>query len=346
MRTDLAYPRIAVTPGEPAGIGPDIVIAAAQESFPAHLVAVADPEFLLNRAALSGLPLSLIPCQDLRADTPQQPGTLAILPVTHTFKGRPGQPDPADAGYVLETLRMACTGCLAGDFAAMVTGPVNKAVINRAGFSFTGHTEYLAGICGNAYPVMMLANQSLRVALVTTHLPLSRVSPAITQDTLEKMITIVWNDLGNRFGIRHPHLLVCGLNPHAGEEGHLGREEIEVITPVLDRLRHRGLRLTGPVSADTAFTPHQLNGVDVVIAMYHDQGLPPLKALGFGETVNITLGLPIIRTSVDHGTALSLAGTGQASSASFVAAVRCAIDLANRGAQARRETGLATNHRA
>jgi 4-hydroxythreonine-4-phosphate dehydrogenase len=327
MTSELYCPRLVLTPGEPAGIGPDIVISAAQQPFNAEIVVVADPDLLKKRAELLRLPLDLISFNPTVPARPHQPGKLHVLPVTHLIKGQPGKPVTANAGYVLETLKTACTACLENKFDAMVTGPVHKAIINQAGFPFTGHTEFLAEICAAGYPVMMLANRNLRVALVTTHLPLSGVSHAITQELLEKVIHIVWQDLNMRFGLSDPELLVCGLNPHAGEEGHLGTEEIDVIIPVLERLRKNGLRLQGPVPADTAFTHERLKNIDVVIAMYHDQGLPVLKAQGFGETVNITLGLPILRTSVDHGTALPLAGTGMANSSSLIAAIECAITL-------------------
>lgn len=331
MTSDRSCPRLAITPGEPAGIGPDIVITAAQKPFNAGLIVIADPDLLQQRATQLDLPLELVPFNPGTPATPHRPGTLEILPVPHTMAGTPGQPHPADAAYVLETLTVACKGCLQNNFSAMVTAPVHKAIINEAGFAFTGHTEYLAKICGSGYPVMMLADQTLRVALVTTHLPLSRVSQAITRATLKRVINIVWHDLHERFGIVAPKLLVCGLNPHAGEGGYLGREEIDTIIPVLEELRANGLRLSGPVPADTAFTSASLNDIDVVVAMYHDQGLPVLKSRGFGEIVNITLGLPIIRTSVDHGTALSLAGTGRASSSSLESAIDCAISLSVTG---------------
>jgi 4-hydroxythreonine-4-phosphate dehydrogenase len=327
MTSESYCPRLALTPGEPAGIGPDIVIQAAQQPFNAEIVVVTDPGLLIKRSELLRLPLELISFNPSVPAKPHQPGKLHVLPVTHAIKGRPGQPETANAGYVLETLKTACTGCLNKKFDAMVTAPVQKAIINQAGFPFTGHTEYLAEVCAAGYPVMMLANRKLRVALVTTHLPLSRVSQTITQELLDKVINIVWHELKTRFSINDPDMLVCGLNPHAGEDGHLGTEEIDVIIPVLERLRKKGLRLQGPIPADTAYTHERLKDIDVVIAMYHDQGLPVLKAQGFGETVNITLGLPILRTSVDHGTALPLAGTGMANCSSLIAAIECAITL-------------------
>jgi 4-hydroxythreonine-4-phosphate dehydrogenase len=239
-----------------------------------------------------------------------------------------GQLNTANADYVLESIKIATQGCLSGQFQAMVTGPVNKAIINQAGHNFSGHTEFIAELCDQAFPVMLLANEKMRVALVTTHLPLAKVSEHITAIRLEKVITIAASDLTRRFGITRPRLLVCGLNPHAGEQGHLGDEEINIIIPTLNSLRETGLLITGPVPADTAFTPDSLRDIDLVIAMYHDQGLPVLKSHGFGDTVNITLGLPIIRTSVDHGTALDLVGTGKASSSSLSNAIHQAITLA------------------
>lgn len=254
-------------------------------------------------------------------------GWLPVLPVALPARVSPGRPDIANAGHVLETLKTAIHGCLDGEFDAMVTGPVHKATINQAGYPFSGHTEYIAAECGDAYPVMMLVSRELRVALVTTHIPLADVSARITAERLEQTLTIVNEDLYRKFGIDKPRLLICGLNPHAGEEGFLGREEIEIMTPVLEKLRKSGLDLIGPVPADTAFTPASLQNIDCIVAMYHDQGLPALKARGFGETVNITLGLPVIRTSVDHGTAFSLAGSGKADPGSLRAAIDCALQL-------------------
>lgn len=322
-------PQIAITPGEPAGIGPDIVLTAAREKFDAELVVVADPALLEQRAKMLGLEVDFDQFSPGGKARPHEPGRLRILPAPHAITGNAGVPHPDNASYVLETLRTACNGCLDGIFDAMVTAPVQKSVINQAGIPFTGHTEFLYQVCGSGYPVMMLANPGLRVALVTTHLPLADVSRMITTERLETVLQTVAKELEDRFGIERPRLLVCGLNPHAGEEGHLGREETEIIIPVMQKLQRGGIRLTGPVPADTAFTPASLRETDVVISMYHDQGLPPLKASGFGETVNITLGLPVIRTSVDHGTALALAGTGKASCSSLVAAIRTAIEMAN-----------------
>jgi 4-hydroxythreonine-4-phosphate dehydrogenase len=306
-----------------------VVLALAGRSLPHELVVIADPALMADRAGMLGLPLSI---HEFDGTVRAGSQTLTVLPVAMASAVTPGKPDSANAGYVLETLRRAVRGCLDGEFAAMVTGPVHKAVLNQAGHRFTGHTEFIAAQCGETVPVMMLANRSLRVALVTTHLPLKEVCDAVTADRLKHVITVVHHDLISRFGIHAPRLLVCGLNPHAGEQGYLGREETEIIEPALGELRAAGLDLIGPVPADTAFTPNALQGMDAVVAMYHDQGLPPLKAQGFGETVNITLGLPLIRTSVDHGTALELAGTGKARPDSLLAATDFAYRLALRAA--------------
>lgn len=325
-------PRLALTPGEPAGIGPDLCVQIAQQDFPALLVAVADPDLLSARAQSLGLPLRIeiyapaIPAQ------PHTPGTLKVMPVPLATPARCGQLDPVNAEYVLETLRVAVRGCLAGEFDALITGPVHKAVINDAGTRFAGHTEFLAELTHTHQPVMMLAVPGLRVALVTTHLPLAEVSRTITAPRLEAVLRVLHTDLQARFGIPQPHILVCGLNPHAGEAGHLGREEIETIEPVLTKLRAEGMQLRGPLPADTLFVAETLAQADAVLAMYHDQGLPVLKHLGFGEAVNVTLGLPIIRTSVDHGTALELAGSGKAHSGSLLAAIQMALVLATRKA--------------
>ena len=326
MITDTGAPRIAITTGEPAGIGPDIVIHAAQHEYPAELVALSDPEILQQRAALLNLRLELVPFQPSRYNL-HRPGRLTILPVRHDFHGSTGLPNTADAGYVLRLLTTACDKCLDGTFDALVTAPVHKGIINDAGYSFTGHTEFLADQCRVTDPVMMLMDNSLKIALLTTHLPLDRVSSHLTGEKLEKVIRIIHADLQSRFAIPEPAILVCGLNPHAGEGGHLGRQEIDIMIPVLNKLRQEGIHLTGPLPADTAFTSSNRGNHDLILTMYHDQGLPVLKSQGFGEIVNITLGLPIIRTSVDHGTALELAGTGKASCTSMVTAITSAIAL-------------------
>ncbi|MCG8426111.1 MAG: 4-hydroxythreonine-4-phosphate dehydrogenase PdxA [Chromatiales bacterium] len=318
---------LAFTPGEPAGIGPDLCVQLAQQSRNAALVAICDPELIKARAEQLSLPLDIDPYRPGEA-VALEAGKLTVQPVPLAAPAQAGQLNSANAEYVLNTLRRATEGCLNGEFAGLVTGPVHKGIINDAGLPFTGHTEFLADLT-NGYPVMMLACPGLRVALATTHLPLAEVSAAITPALLEKVIRILERDLVSRFGIDEPTILVCGLNPHAGEGGHLGREEIEVITPVLDKLRAEGMKLQGPLPADTLYTPRFLDQADATLAMYHDQGLPVLKHKGFGEAVNITLGLPIIRTSVDHGTALELAGSGKAEVGSLLAAIESAHLLAS-----------------
>lgn len=324
--------RLAVTPGEPAGIGPDILIQVAQKPQHCELVAFADPDLLLSRARDLGLPLRLRPANG----QPTSAGELAIQPTAMATAAVPGQLNPDNGQYVLNCLRDAIAACQTSLTAAMVTGPINKAVINEAGVPFTGHTEFLAEQTHSARVVMMLATETLRVALATTHLPLKAVPDAISRALLTEVITILDDDLKKKFGLPAPRILVCGLNPHAGESGHLGREEIEVITPVIEALGAQGLGVSGPYPADTVFNPQQLAQGDVVLAMYHDQGLPVLKSQGFGEAVNITLGLPIIRTSVDHGTALDLAGTGKSNPGSL----QTAIDFAHRMALSTKESAL------
>ena len=319
-------PILALTPGEPAGIGPDLLVQLAQQQRQTSWVAVCDPALLEARAKLLGLPIQVDLLAQAAAQPSRLPGRLTVLPVPLAAPVAAGMADPANAEYVLQTLRLATRGCLSGQFSALVTGPVHKAVINQAGLAFTGHTEFLAALTGGT-PVMMLACPGLRVALATTHLPLNRVSSAITRQSLETVIRVLRGDLTQRFGIKNPKILVCGLNPHAGEEGHLGAEEIETICPVLDALRGENMDLLGPLPADTAFTPRYLQQADAVLAMYHDQGLPVLKHMGFGRAVNVTLGLPIIRTSVDHGTALELAGSGEAETGSMQAAIDMADAL-------------------
>lgn len=319
-------PCIALTPGEPAGIGPDLCIQLAQEELAFDLVAVADPGLLQQRAQQLGLALELQEVDHSRPPTPHRAGQLKVLPTNVSGAVTPGKLNAANSRYVLATLDAAIDGCLEGRYQALVTGPVHKGVINDAGIAFSGHTEYLADRTGG-HPVMMLATQGLRVALTTTHLPLSQVAAAITQDRLSRVVEVLQHDLQQRFGIKQPTILVCGLNPHAGEDGHLGGEEIEVITPVLNKYRAMGWNLVGPLAADTLFTPQNLETADAVLAMYHDQGLPVLKYMGFGNAANITLGLPIMRTSVDHGTALDLAGSGRARPDSLRYAFQVAVDM-------------------
>ena len=345
-------PIIALTPGEPAGVGPDIVLALAARPPACGLVLIADPVMLAARATKLGLPFApetwrgrahdddrhgwrkcgarSRPYGDKRRSSFSATAAVYILPLATAHPVTAGHLDPANSAYVIECLRRAVRGCLSGEFDALVTGPVNKGAINDAGIPFTGHTEFLAAQAGAAQVVMLLTAPGLRVALATTHLPLSAVSRAITREHLTGVLEILHTDLRARFGIADPVILVCGLNPHAGEAGHLGREEIEVIEPVLAALRARGMQLRGPAPADTAFLPAALAGVDAVLAMYHDQGLPVLKRHDFAHAVNITLGLPFVRTSVDHGTALDLAGSGRADPTSLETAIALAVELAQK----------------
>jgi 4-hydroxythreonine-4-phosphate dehydrogenase len=319
---------LAFTPGEPAGIGPDLAVMLAQQTLARPLVAFADPDLLAARSAELGLPLRV---RDIGGEMPQhpaEPGELFVYPIALRRPAISGQLDPANAPYVLETLEAATRACQDGRCGALVTAPLHKGVINEAGIPFTGHTEYLARLTGGD-PVMMLACPGLRVALATTHLPLREVADAITRPLLDKVIRTLHHDLSSRFGITNPRILVCGLNPHAGEGGHLGREELDVIIPLLETLRGEGMAVQGPLPADTLFTPRHLAEADAVLAMYHDQGLPVLKHMGFGEAVNITLGLPIVRTSVDHGTALDLAGSGRIDTGSLQAAIALAGQLSH-----------------
>lgn len=315
---------LALSVGEPAGIGPDLVIQLAQSNALNGLVCFADPELLKTRAAALELPIT-IELYDAKK-TPAK-NHICVQPIKLAQTTVAGQLNTQNAKYVLQCLKQAAQACHQGEFAALVTGPVHKGVINDAGIAFTGHTEFLADLLGG-HPVMLLAADKLRVALATTHLPLSKVSAAINGQQLEKTLRTLQQDLKRLFAIPNPNILVCGLNPHAGEGGHLGDEEIRVIGPVCEALRQQGMRIIGPLPADSLFTPANLQHADAVLAMYHDQGLPVLKYAGFGHAVNITLGIPIIRTSVDHGTALDLAGTGKASPDSLNAAIELARSLA------------------
>jgi 4-hydroxythreonine-4-phosphate dehydrogenase len=301
----------------------------AQRKLPATVVVIADADLLRARAQQLGIEPDFLDFDPGKPEGTGQ-GRLTVLHVPARAPSHPGVLDPANSSYVLQTLQVAAEGCLAGTFDALATAPVHKGVINEAGHAFTGHTEFLAAKTGASRPVMMLVGGGMRVALATTHLPLRDVAHRITQADLEDILRILHRDLGVLFGIARPRIIVAGLNPHAGESGHLGREEIEVINPVLDRLRAEGYRLEGPLPADTLFQPERLRGCDCVLAMYHDQGLPVLKYASFGAGVNVTLGLPIIRTSVDHGTALALAGTGRAEAGSLIEAVNLAARLAAR----------------
>lgn len=316
--------RLAVTPGEPAGIGPDICLQAFEKNNQlAELIYFVDPDLIQNRA------------NDLKIEVPINDVTLApfniaafnVHPVRASAPVVPGVATTDNAGYVTETLEQAFSSCLAGRTDGIVTGPVNKSIINDAGIPFSGHTEWFADKTGTKRVVMMLAGETLRVALATTHLPLAKVSDAITKTSLTEVASILHSELVTKFKINHPKILVCGLNPHAGENGYLGREEIETITPVIKSLQQQGLDFEGPLPADTLFTPNNLARADAILAMYHDQGLPILKHAAFGQSVNITLGLPIVRTSVDHGTAFDLAGSGRSDCSSLVAAVCCAAEL-------------------
>lgn len=329
-----AQPSVALlTPGEPAGIGPELVCRLAEEHRPSW-VAVADPSLLADRAAQLALSVEVVPVDNLNELPAQRPGQLLCWPVPLNKPSIPGQLDVANAAYVIHCLTKASDACLTGQAQALITGPVHKGIINQAGHPFTGHTEYLRDLASVDEVVMMLASPMrheqdwpLRVALVTTHLPLAQVPQAITQARLTQTLSITYEALKHQFGINEPTLMVLGLNPHAGEDGHLGTEELETIIPVMQALKAKGMNLIGPLPADTAFVPDKLRKVDAVVAMYHDQGLPVLKHVGFGQAVNITLGLPYIRTSVDHGTALDIAGQGSAEVGSLKAAVAMAEQM-------------------
>jgi 4-hydroxythreonine-4-phosphate dehydrogenase len=325
--------RIFLTPGEPAGIGPDLALLIARRPLPAEVVVVADPALLLERARALRLKLEFAEFDPAARPARHRPGRLLYHPVALRQRAQPGKLSPENASYVLETLRQAVALCERGRGTALVTGPVHKGVINDAGIPFTGHTEFLAQLTGVATPVMMLVAGRLRVALATTHLALRDVPAAITAAGLKAVLRVLAGDLRRRFGIAAPRILVAGLNPHAGEGGHLGHEERDAIEPALAELRAEGLALTGPLPADTLFTRERLAGADAVLAMYHDQGLPVLKYAGFGEAVNVTLGLPLVRTSVDHGTALELAGTRRADPGSLLAAIALAARLATNGSE-------------
>lgn len=319
----------ALTPGEPAGIGPDIALVAASRGIP--FVAFADPEMLGERAKILGIDITLRPVgEDALPRTDDiAPGDLPVVPIPIARLPRPGIPNAVNSPYVLECIEAAVRACQRGQTGALVTAPVHKGIINDAGIAFSGHTEWIARLDGIARPVMMLCNDRLRVALATTHLPLRAVPDAIDEEMLIDILRVLERDLRKRFAIETPRILVCGLNPHAGEGGHLGKEEIESIGPAIDRLVMDGHSLEGPIPADTAFTPARLVGVDAVLAMFHDQGLPVLKHGGFGETVNITLGLGFVRTSVDHGTAFDLAGSGKADPSSLIRALEMARRMAS-----------------
>jgi len=327
-------PRVALTSGEPAGVGPDLCLAIAQEPLDCELVCLGDRALLAERASALKLPVQIRE-YDAAARAPHSPGVLQVLHIPLVAACTPGKLNAANARYVLDILDRAIDGASSGEFDAIVTAPVQKSVINDAGIPFTGHTEYLAERTSSPLPVMMLATEDLRVALATTHLPLKDVSAAITVELLGQVLEILDHDLREWWGIQSPRICVCGLNPHAGESGHLGDEEVRIIGPAIARMRARGMNVAGPVPADTAFVPARLAECDAVLAMYHDQGLPVIKHSGFDRAVNVTLGLPILRTSVDHGTALDLAGTGRADHRSLAAAIRLALGIASRRAGSR-----------
>jgi 4-hydroxythreonine-4-phosphate dehydrogenase len=319
--------RILITPGEPAGIGPDIILQIAQQSWSAELIVIADPTLLQSRAALLQLPLKLIPFDPDVPASINQPGTLKIIPLKLAAPCQAGQLNQANATYVIQTLQMAADYCQQQQVDALVTGPVHKGILNDARMAFTGHTEFFAHHCNVQQPIMLFVTPQTKVALITTHLALSEVPSAITAEKIKNVLRILNHELAKKFKITQPKILVCGLNPHAGEQGHLGREEIEIITPALNELRDEKINLKGPLPADTIFTEEYLKEADAIVAMYHDQALPVVKYMGFGNAVNVTLGLPFIRTSVDHGTALDAAGTLKANPGSLAAALKLAIQL-------------------
>lgn len=325
--TTFTVPRIAITAGEPAGIGPDLCLLQINQRRDAQLVVIADPALLRQRAKQLNLDVTITLFDPEAPRQPAKSHEILVMPARLAVDCTTGQLDSRNSAYVLETLGMAVKGCQDGLFDAMVTAPVHKGIINDSGVPFRGHTELLAELTNTPKAVMMLATDGLRVALATTHLPLAQVPVTITTSLLKEVITILNNDLQQKFGIATPHILVAGLNPHAGENGYLGREEIDTIEPALQALRDQGMNLSGPLPADTLFTPVRLEQADAVMVMYHDQGLPVLKYKGFGEAVNVTLGLPILRTSVDHGTALDLAGTGLANCGSLNTAIRYTLDM-------------------
>ncbi|NQZ31520.1 MAG: 4-hydroxythreonine-4-phosphate dehydrogenase PdxA [Oceanospirillaceae bacterium] len=320
--------RIAITSGEPAGIGPELLVKISQQDYTDQLVAIGDPELFAATAKALGLTLEVL-IFDPSVQQASRSGQLFVSPIKLNAAALPGHLDIANSSYVIATLEQACQGCLQGQYDAMVTPPVHKGVINEAGIKFSGHTEYLQQQTGVSEVVMMLATAKLRVALVTTHLPLKDISNAITKHKLRQILDILIDDLHTKFAIDKPRILICGLNPHAGEDGHMGTEEIDIISPVLKEYTAQGIDLVGPLPADSLFTKKYLKDCDAVLAMYHDQGLPVLKYSGFGEAVNITLGLPIIRTSVDHGTALNIAGLGVADTGSLKIAINYASQLAH-----------------
>lgn len=326
MQTELV-PRIVITPGEPAGIGPDVVVQIAQQQWPAELIVIADPSLLLQRGQQLKLPLELKPFDASKPRMAHTPSQLKIIPVTLNETVIPGKLSTANSAYVLRCLEIAADLCLKLEADALVTGPVHKAVINDAQIPFTGHTEFLAERCKADSVLMLFVTDKMKVALATTHIPLSQVAAAISKEKLIQTIRLLHAEFKNKFKIHQPRILVAGLNPHAGESGHLGNEEINIIEPALQHLKNENIHVEGPLPADTLFTEKYLANADAILAMYHDQALPVVKYQGFDSAVNVTLGLPIIRTSVDHGTALDLAGSGTANPGSLTAAIKLAIHL-------------------
>lgn len=319
-------PRILITPGEPAGIGPDVLIQAAQHAWDAELIAITDPAIIAERARALNIPINIIECDLLHHErTSHQAGTLHIHPVTFPEKVTAGKLTLNNAQTVLLALQLAAAGCLNEEADAIVTGPVHKGVMNDAGIAFSGHTEFFAQATGTEQTVMLFVVDQIKAALLTTHLPLKNVAAAVTHEKLLSVLNILHHDLKKYFHLHTPHILVAGLNPHAGESGHLGREEIDIIAPALEQLRQQGLDIEGPLPADTIFTPAKLQHADAILGMYHDQVLPVIKHIGFDRAVNMTLGLPFVRTSVDHGTALDIAGSGLSNPGSMMAALRLAI---------------------
>jgi len=323
----MQIPRLILTPGEPAGIGPDIILKIAQQPWAAELVVIGDSALFTGRARQLQLPLELTALDAKQPPDLHQPGTLKIIPLKLHTLCEAGQLNPENADYVIRSLELATDYCLQHKAHALVTGPIHKATINAAGISFTGHTEFLSQRCHTKQALMLFVIDKIKIALATTHIPLAKVPEKITREHLVDTIRLLHTELQERFSLTRPHILVCGLNPHAGESGHLGREEIEVITPALNIVRTEKMHITGPLPADTIFTEKYLKDSDCIFAMYHDQALPVVKYMGFDRAVNVTLGLPIIRTSVDHGTALDLAGSGKANASSLAAAINLAISL-------------------
>jgi 4-hydroxythreonine-4-phosphate dehydrogenase len=316
-------PRIAITSGEPAGIGPEIIASVNPDNFAARLVVIGDRDLIVTRGNAINPEQKYVTYESDQDSIASN--LIEVLHIPLSGKCDPGILNQANSDYVLKTLTRACKGCLDNEFDAMVTAPVHKGIINQAGIEFSGHTEFLAHLCGGARPVMLLASGTLRVALVTTHLPLRQVAESISINSIAEICEILDRDLKRNLGIEHPHIKICGLNPHAGENGYLGSEEIDIISPAIAMLKTRGIKVSGPWPADTAFTPQSLADADVILAMYHDQGLPVLKHVGFHNAINTTLGLPIVRTSVDHGTALDLAGSNKANPSSLLCAIQSAI---------------------